>query len=256
LQKGKWQGKQLVPEAWVEAATSLQIANGSNPKSDWDQGYGYQFWRCRNGAFRGDGAHGQFCVVLPKQDTVVAITSGVRDLQSVLNLVWDKLLPGLTPNALPADTSGDQQLARALKNLSLRQPEAAATQVRVVAGVGNRQYLFPSNPQKLESVTVENKGTDSTTLIVKFDGVVSRIECGHNVWKKGIGAWGPQKTQPVAASGEWTGDNLFTAKICFYETPFIYAVNLKFDGDQLHLSNEPNVGTANGQELVGTSTRR
>ena len=78
LQKGKWQGKQLIPEAWVEAATSLQIANGSNPNSDWDQGYGYQFWRCRNGAFRGDGAHGQFCVVLPKQDTVVAITSGVR----------------------------------------------------------------------------------------------------------------------------------------------------------------------------------
>ena len=49
LQKGKWQGKQLVPVAWVEEATSFQTSNGSNPKSDWDQGYGYQFWRCRNG---------------------------------------------------------------------------------------------------------------------------------------------------------------------------------------------------------------
>jgi len=48
LQKGKWQGKQLVPETWVEAATARQTSNGSNPKSDWDQGYGYQFWRCRN----------------------------------------------------------------------------------------------------------------------------------------------------------------------------------------------------------------
>ena len=46
LQKGKWQGKQLVPEAWVEAATARQTSNGSNPNSDWDQGYGYQFWRC------------------------------------------------------------------------------------------------------------------------------------------------------------------------------------------------------------------
>ena len=78
LQKGKWQGKQLVPAAWVEAATARQTSNGSNPKSDWDQGYGYQFWRCRHGAYRGDGAFGQFCIVMPEQDAVVAITSGTR----------------------------------------------------------------------------------------------------------------------------------------------------------------------------------
>src|SRR5262249_20696480 len=72
LQRGKWQGKQLVPEAWVEAATARQTSNGSNPKSDWDQGYGYQFWRSRHGAYRGDGAFGQFCVGLPEQDAVIA----------------------------------------------------------------------------------------------------------------------------------------------------------------------------------------
>ena len=93
LQKGKWQGKQLVPAAWVEAATARQTSNGSNPTSDWDQGYGYQFWRCRHGAYRGDGAFGQFCVVLPEQDAVIAITSGVKDMQAVLNLVWDTSCP-------------------------------------------------------------------------------------------------------------------------------------------------------------------
>ena len=252
LQKGKWQGKQLVPEAWVEAATSLQVSNGSNPKSDWDQGYGYQFWRCRNGAFRGDGAHGQFCVVLPKQDTVVAITSGVRDLQSVLNLVWDKLLPGLTDNALPADAAGNEKLARTLKSLSLRQIEATGNPSKALDTISSQKYNFPANPQKLESVAIENKGTDSTTLSVRFNGVESRIECGHNAWKKGTGAWGPQKAQPVAASGEWTGSDTFTARICFYQTPFIYTVSLKFAGDQLRFNNEPNVGNANGQELVGT----
>ena len=97
LQKGKWNGKQLVPAAWVEAATARQTSNGSNPKSDWDQGYGYQFWRCRHGAYRGDGAFGQFCIVMPEQDAVIAITSGVKDMQAVLNLVWDKLLPAMKP---------------------------------------------------------------------------------------------------------------------------------------------------------------
>ena len=115
LQKGRWGGKQLVPEAWVEAATARQTSNGSNPKSDWDQGYGYQFWRCRHAAFRGDGAFGQYCIVLPEQDAVIAITSGVKDMQSVLDLVWDRLLPAMHPSPLtddPEAQKGAQDQAR------------------------------------------------------------------------------------------------------------------------------------------------
>jgi CubicO group peptidase (beta-lactamase class C family) len=55
LQKGQWEGRQLIPAAWVEQATSKQVSNGSDPTKDWDQGYGFQFWRCRHGAYRGDG---------------------------------------------------------------------------------------------------------------------------------------------------------------------------------------------------------
>ena len=78
LQKGEWQGAQLIPAAWVEQATSLQVQNGpANP--DWEQGYGFQFWRCRHNAYRGDGAFGQYCVVMPDQDAVLAITSGLAE---------------------------------------------------------------------------------------------------------------------------------------------------------------------------------
>ncbi len=112
LQKGKWQGKQLIPAAWVEAATARQTSNGSNPTSDWDQGYGYQFWRCRHGAYRGDGAFGQYCVVMPEQDAVLVITSGVKDMQAVLNLVWDKLLPGMKPAPLAPDDEAANKLLR------------------------------------------------------------------------------------------------------------------------------------------------
>jgi CubicO group peptidase (beta-lactamase class C family) len=59
LQRGMWKGRPLVPEAWVEEATARQTSNGSAPTSDWDQGYGYQFWRSRHDSFRGDGAFGQ-----------------------------------------------------------------------------------------------------------------------------------------------------------------------------------------------------
>ena len=116
LQKGKWQGKQLVPESWVEAATARQTANGSNPKSDWDQGYGYQFWRSRHGAYRGDGAFGQFCIVLPEQDAVIAITSGAKDMQSVLDLVWDQLLPAMKPAPLATDEVAGIKLEKKTKS--------------------------------------------------------------------------------------------------------------------------------------------
>ena len=59
LQKGKWHGKQLVPEAWVDAATARQTSNGSNPKSDWDR-LRLPVLACRHGAYRGDGAFGQY----------------------------------------------------------------------------------------------------------------------------------------------------------------------------------------------------
>ena len=107
LQKGNWQGKQLVPAEWIEQATSKQVSNGSDPSRDWDQGYGFQFWRCRHEAYRGDGKDGQFCIVLPKLDAVIAITANPGDMQAELNVVWEKLLPAFQDKPL-ADNPVDQ----------------------------------------------------------------------------------------------------------------------------------------------------
>jgi CubicO group peptidase (beta-lactamase class C family) len=120
LQKGKWNGKQLLPEAWVEQATSKQVSNGSNPASDWDQGYGFQFWRCRHGAYRGDGAFGQYCIVLPEQDAVVVMTADTKDMQGQLNLVWDKLLPAFKSSPLPANDAERENLRALAGNLKVR----------------------------------------------------------------------------------------------------------------------------------------
>ena len=125
LQKGKWNGKQLVPVAWIEQATSKQVSNGSDPTKDWDQGYGFQFWRCRHGAYRGDGAFGQFCIVLPEQDAVIAITADTRDMQAQLNVVWEKLLPAFQRAPMPKNVSEESKLKQTLANLAVREGHAA-----------------------------------------------------------------------------------------------------------------------------------
>jgi hypothetical protein len=241
LQKGHWQGKQLVPKVWVAAATARQTSNGSNPDSDWDQGYGYQFWRCRHNLYRGDGAFGQYCIVLPEQDAVIAITSGVRDMQSVMNLVWETLLPAMQPTSLTSGNEIRQRLKHMLEGLSLRVPQGSGHP----AEVSGKKYVFPDtdNQLTLETLSLESDGQDDpVTLVVQSDGIEQRIVCAHGSWQEGQAAWGPLPQQPMAASGAWTQDNTFTAKLCFYETPYVITVNLTFSENEVRYNAEANVG--------------
>ncbi len=224
LQKGKWNGKQLVPESWVEAATARQTSNGSAPDSDWDQGYGYQFWRSRHNAFRGDGAFGQYCIVMPEQDTVVAINSGVKDMQALINIVWDNLLPALQPSPLAANPPAEaaaQGQARRLETAHRRR-RGVDRDVEQVAG---KRFAFASNPLKLESVTPRRQHPTPPTWRSRSPGPQPtsprRLATGR-------AALGPLDAQPVAASGAWTGDDTFTASVAFVETPFLATLRFKF----------------------------
>lgn len=255
LQKGKWQGKQLVPQEWIEAATARQTSNGSNPRSDWDQGYGYQFWRARHGAYRGDGAFGQFCIVMPEQDAVIALTSGVGNMQAVLDLVWDKLLPALKTESLAANDEARTKLEQKLKGLSLPPLTGSAAAVKV----GGKTFEFPANDRKLESITLQSEGeAGPVTLLVHVGGKERRIVCGNGEWRRGRVAWGMQAEQPVAVSGAWTANDTFTAKLCFYETPFSTTVRLTFSDDEVRYTDESNVsfGTRKPVPLVGKAAKR
>ncbi len=249
LQQGRWQEKQLLPAAWVAEATARQVSNGSNPRSDWDQGYGYQFWRCRHGAYRGDGAFGQYCLVLPEQDAVVAITGGVKDMQAVLNLVWEHLLPALKPRRLRADAGARRQLEAKLAGLAVRTPEGGVESPSA-SQVHGRRFVFPANRQGIESIRLTAPDAGGWTLIREMGGTRQEIRCGHGRWLRDqgplgsapAGALGPAPRGPLAASAAWTEGDTFTVKLCAYETPFHTTLRLRFEGDQVFLDAENNVG--------------
>ncbi len=183
---------------------------------------------------------------------MIAITSGVKDMQADLNLVWSKLLPAMQSSPLPADDESGKRLERTLKGLALRPQEGSARPARV----SGKKYLFPANPRKLEAITMETVGDDgSVALLMRLDGRDQRIVCGRGNWKKGRVAWGSLPEQPAAASGAWTADDTFTARLCFYETPFMITARLKFTGQELRLNSEANVGfgPTKDPELMGKS---
>lgn len=242
LQKGKWGDKQLVPAEWVAMATGKQTSNGSNPKSDWDQGYGFQFWRSRNGAYRGDGAFGQYCIVLPEQDAVIAITSGTKDMQAVLNLVWDTLLPGLKKETLPADDAAAKKLKDKLAKLSVP-VQAGKASPGLLKEVSGTSYTFAANDLKVESLgLVLDEASGGMTIVGKVNGVDQKLLCGKGEWKSGKWAFGAGQEQPAAASGAWTADDTYTAKVVLYETPFILTLTFKFADGKLEYEVKRNVG--------------
>jgi CubicO group peptidase (beta-lactamase class C family) len=252
LQKGMWQGKQLVPAAWVETATSRQMSNGRSPASDWEQGYGYQFWRSRHGFYRGDGAHGQFCLILPQYDAVIAITSGTRDMGSVMNLVWDRLVPALKAEALPADAAAKRKLAEKLATLKLRTPSGTAASA-MAQTVAAKRYTFDKNPQSIESIALEAASpAGPVSFAVRIAGADQRIAASHNAWQKGT-LMVSGTPNAIAASGAWTSADTYALAVVRYRTPFATTYQLRFAGDQLFVKAEQNVGPVDARvsEFVG-----
>ena len=247
LQKGVWNGQRLLPESWVAAATAFQVSNAPSDDPDWAQGYGYQFWRCRHDAYRGDGAFGQYCIVMPEQDAVIAITGGVGDMQAVLDLIWTHLLPAMEPDALPEDAVAWEKLAQRLADLRLA-PQAGALASAMAGHVSGQRYTFEANDQQIDALTVVF-ARDRDRITIRDARGEYAIDCGHGAWIEGdalfiagMMPFGDGTSHPVAASGAWTDEETYVVKLCYYETPFCPTLTLSFEEDRVRFAFKANVG--------------
>jgi len=75
------------------------------------------FWRCTHNAYRGDGAGGQLCVVIPDKDTVVAITADSGNFQGEMNAIWDNLYPAFQDAPLKEDSAAQEKVKEAVARL-------------------------------------------------------------------------------------------------------------------------------------------
>jgi CubicO group peptidase (beta-lactamase class C family) len=246
LQTGQWNGRQLVPAAWVEEATARQTSNGSSPRSDWDQGYGYQFWQSRHG-YRGDGAFGQYMLILPQYDAVVAITSGVRDMQSVMNLVWDKLLPAMQSGPMAEDDGAQRTLRTTLAGLTMHAPSGQATSP-LTRAISGKWCELGEDPSGLRAVALDLTSR-TPALLVRSATSETRTPLGMGTWGRTTPGFAngiermlsvPERPQ-VAASGAWTADSTFRVKLVAPETPFYSTLDFHFDGNRVVVDGEQNV---------------
>jgi CubicO group peptidase (beta-lactamase class C family) len=245
LQRGEWEGKLLVPAEWYEAATSKQVSNDNQENPDWKQGYGFQFWRGRHNTYRGDGAFGQFCLVLPEYDAVLIITSSTSNMQAILDSVWEHLLPALKGNEVTPVPRPER--------LELRPPAGPAP-----AGGDGHTYRFDeNNTAGLSAVRLDPDGTGVFTFTDDHGGSHDLV-CAAGDWREEsaegtVGDGAPEAGHRVVTSACADGD-AFVATIRWVDTPFAGTFTCRVADDTMTVDTQLNVSfgpTENTMTSVG-----
>ena len=233
LQHGRWGDRQLIPAEWVKAATAYQVPCALNDQPDWQQGYGYQFWRARHNAYRGDGAFGQFCLVLPDQDAVIAITAGVQNMQPVLDLIWEELLPNLHTERLSIS-----------KSVSIPQPYlpkvAGASASHLAAQLNGRHWKLSENPGRFSHAAF-HFDQSGVTLELAAPATTETLIANYGDWSAGQIRLQNDAPRRYAASAGWVKPDELQIHICCYEQPFNIVLQCRFTTDRLTLEMQFNV---------------
>lgn len=248
LQKGNWNGKQIIPQSWVAEASAKQIdqepdaPQSKRQTNDWVQGYGYQMWRSRHNSYRGDGAYGQYIFVLPEQDAVIAITSETPNMQGVMNLVWQHLLPAFKQGTLPANAQATATLQEKINALGL--PLYKGTGAPGILAQGKRFVMESASPE-IKSLGLQIRdGLCKMEMETPSGAYVFNLK--NDDWYMGetrragpylvagarnrLAGLSPFK---VAGNYRWKDAKTLELRLCYVESPHTETITCVFDGDNV-----------------------
>jgi len=269
LQKGKWNGQQVLPAAWVEEASTLKIIQhpelpqDKKDQSDWEQGYCYQMWRCRNNAYRGDGAFGQFIIVMPDQDAVIVMTAETSDMQDEFNMIWKYLYPAIQKDALPADKKSAATLVKKLSALALPVPakSAASDLQKTIAG---KTYNVSPNEQFIRSIAFNWKG-EQCEAALQIGSETFTLPFGSGKWAFGETAkLGPSLVglaknhfaglppSKIAGAYRWTGKNTLELTLRYIDSPHTETFVCTFDQNMVNVDIQSSFDKNNVKKVKGT----
>ena len=223
LDRGVWNGRRLLSESWVAMATAKQTWSGKSatdvqPRNDWTLGFGFNIWRCQHGCFRADGAGGQFTIVMPEQEAVLSLNSDSTNMQRILDVVWEHLLPALSAAALPEDAAAAARLRERCAALALA-PVAGTRQVD--GRFLGRDCVFENPAGGVRGLRVD-ASAEGWTMKLTTEAGVYEVPVGFGRWRTGEVTFSPCRyevleylvgRQPVAASGAVQEDGSFRIRM-------------------------------------------
>lgn len=154
MKSGKYKGEQLIPEAYIKQAASYQISTCLQSFSEEQEGYGYQFWRCRNNSFSLYGMGGQLAVCIPERNFMLVTeadnTANPNGVQGIYDALFRCIYPYLSKKEVITGNQNDQKrLADSIKNLSIK-TEKGEKNSEIVLEINEKGYQFKKNKMGIE----------------------------------------------------------------------------------------------------------
>ena len=196
LQRGKWNGKQIIPEDYIAAATSKHADNSMNTLPDWQQGYGYQFWVSQHG-YRGDGAAGQLALILEEYDLCIAVTSCLSEMQKLLDVFWQELIPYLNSSALPENPQAYRKLQEYTNEFKIHPPENSIVKKQV-----NVCFQFEDNTAGIQKCEVSSNEHLCALTFYTAKGI-EQLRAGFGHFEYSVIQLTDTRPHPVAAFAVW-----------------------------------------------------
>ena len=250
LNRGAWQGTQLIDPEWIDRATRRQADNGA-----W--GYGYQLWlNSVPGTYRFSGGHGQDCLMSPDRDMVVAIHqagSEPHDTDAVTAIVNRALLEKPLPETLPPDPEGAQALAEHMRTRKI--PPAGGRAAHAFANGWEGRYrtvegrfhlqpeLRPAGEMNVNADFYTLGDPDVHTMAIERteEGFCLTMNDSLRIQARLDGKWRPHTAQSAMPAYDQScavaraDENELIVEQWFYQTCFKTRLRMIRDGDLLHI---------------------
>lgn len=253
LQEGVFGGKRIISREWIQQATSKSVPNdtGVNPDVEWNQGYGFQFWMCRYDAYRADGAFGQYCVVMPKQNMVFVATCEENCTQSLLDILWEELMPHTANHELFSDCNAYCALQRELDEFE-KAKDIPSSHSYLELVIHQKPFVLKEPTAGIREIMFHFERNHLTVNIEGNRTQKLQSSCTHWVLGEMENVLVPPVFIPwfqiqnqkslYACQHTWCNENILEITLKYLETAHQYKIICVFENENVHITFAPSYG--------------
>ena len=246
MNMGEWNGKQLISREYMEAATSSQIDNGTHNETEFQFGYGYQFWCLRDGGFACYGMGGQLALCLPSQDLMMITTADNQAMANGIIPIVEAFfrLAGKTgKTALPENKESQKNLEGKISTVSTPLPTGGKTTPSAAQYSGVR-YAMEDNSMGIKWMSVditpekcvlhyENNAGEHSIILGMGEYVSQKFPEKYHGVQIGI----KDANYDSIAAGAWQDENTLSGMIYSIDDHLgSINITMSFSNDKLHVA--------------------